>query len=231
MSTLTTRIRSVAEVQADEPVLAQLRALVGLSWEQPVPLLDDALTHVDSMLLGRDERGALVGFMTWRLKTAVTSAGERFNAVYAGLGAVDAAWQGQGLGKQVIYGGIEAGIEELSQRPGTSSAKPVVWTTTASPVGYLGLAKRFAKGFNPRADGSYDAAVLPMLEALKSMLGARPEHADPHPFVLRAFSSKRYVARTHDALTQVVEQKKLPLFVDHHVDERSGDRLVLLFDP
>ncbi len=224
MPTLTTNSRSVLEVMADERVRAELVALVGMSWVHPEPLLTDAMTHVDSMLLGRDEAGRLVGFMTWRLQRLTLSTGRTLAAVYAGLGAVDAAWQGQGLGKHVIYGGIEAGIAELARHP--ASDQTVVWTTTASPIGYLGLAKRFTKGFNPRPDGGYDDAALPVLDSLKQVLGVLPQHHDPHPFVLRGFSQKRYASTTHQALTEVTA----PLFVSHRVDERNGDRLILLFD-
>ena len=219
MPGLSTQIRPVSDVMAEPLVRGELLRLVGLSWVDPEPLLTDAMTHVDSMLLGRDEHQALVGFMTWRHHRFTLPSGQTLAALYAGLGAIDAAWQGQGLGKQVIYAAIEAGLAERAP-----ADRAVVWSTTASPVGYLGLAKRFPKGFNPRPDGSYDAEALPLLEVLKPVLKTQPAHTDEHPFVLRGFSQKRYAPLTQNALSQV----QVPLFT--RIDERNGDRLLLLFD-
>ncbi len=221
MSELTTSIFDAQGVLASPSFRTQLVDLLSPIWQEPEKFLDESFSKIDRILLGQNESGKILGFMTWRVQKY-----SEFAALYAGLGAIDTNFQGKGLGKEIIHGGIKAGAKELNQQ--FPNLKRYIWTTTGSPIAYLGLLRQFPEGFNPQSDGVYDKMVLPMLEEFKSELGldAKKDH---HPFILKGFSSKRYTPEMHLRLSRVNSKEKIPLFDANGFDERNGDRVILVF--
>ena len=79
----------------------------------------------------------------------------------------------------------------------------------------------------PRADGSYTAQMLEVLQFIKENY-KMSSYADPvWPFVLRKFSPARYKANEADRLSKV-RGMKTNLLTTLDVNERNGDRILLV---
>ncbi len=197
-------------------------------WENAGELLTKSFSKVDRILLGRDAAGELVGFSTWNVKALRLAGGRSVAASYIGIGALSSKFQSKGWGKKIIYGGIHQASAELQQHfPGMPRW---AYSTTISPIGYLGLVAGFSTAFNPRTDGQFDSSVMPILTAVKAELGVKPSHETPgQPFVLRAFSSTRYRSEVSGSLRRVADEQQIALFREHQLSETNGDRVLMIF--
>ncbi len=222
MSEIRTEILNVAEVISSAKLVTEIENLIGASWENPSLVLRDAFLKIDRVMIGKNVKGEIVGFSTWKIKEYKT-----FAALYIGIGAIEARLQGQGVGKTIIYGGIRSGLEELTLK--SSHLEKFVWTTTGSPIGYLGLFKGFPKNFNPQPNGIFNSNILPILEILKAELGPSKVQGDGNPFILKSFSKKRYTPPMYRHLAEINAKEDIPLFSQNKIDEREGDRIILIF--
>ena len=202
----------------------QLEGLLAKSWGNASELLEESMKRVDRLLLGRDRSGKIVGFTSWRIKSYEVGG---FAAVYVGIGVIDANEQGQGVGKVVIYGGVKKAWQELSES--FPNEDKYVWTTTISPIAYLGLYRRFPTMFSPDPNGNFDATILSLLPFFKKELGAGDCNKDKYPFIVRSISLKRYIAPMKNHLIQVLQNEDIPLFQNTRVCETAGDRIILVF--
>ncbi len=216
-----------AESLANAPLVDEATALLADSWERPHATLIEALPRIEHALVVRRD-AELLGFCGWRTHEVQDDQGQRWSFAYIGLGSVSDRIKSRGGAKRVVFPAIAHAWSELATRyPDRPVERRWVWTRTGSIVSYLGLRKRYPP-LHPAPDGAVPSMFEPVLDPLRRCFGHGPAPAGTGRWVLPAIATARFCAAERERLAAIAQREVLTAM---GVEERRGDRLMMIFRP
>jgi hypothetical protein len=103
----------------------------------------------------------------------------------------------------------------------------LTWATTATPVTYFGAS--FFNDVEPFSDGSYKAANLVYVDAIRRKLELPDINASSHPYVLRGIAKNtRYSQSETHKIARFSASRKFDLLNRLEIHEGNGDRLLMI---
>jgi len=201
----------------------EIFSLLGPSYEDPTSLLERELAHCDTLYVARDPSGRVMAFflVAWE---PLSVNEEILQSVYLGLSATSQETKGSGIVRNLYARFIFDAIswEKENQR------RLLLWATTATPSAYT-AAHVICDEVAPRADGSYSPWAREVARVVRQRFGLPDLETGPNPFVLSAVAHKtRYSKAEVERISRIVEKSNFTLFRQLEIDERRGDRLLLI---
>jgi hypothetical protein len=207
----------------DPALRAEITDLVTPSYVDARAVLAREFEHNDVAYLARDIGGRLVAFflVAWE---DIPIEGQLTPTVYLGLSATSQSTKGTGTVREA-YSAFIADAVAWEQEQGR---RLVLWGTTATPSAYNAVRLLFAD-LQPLPDGGFSPTQVAAVARFRECLGVGPPAADEHPFVLRGVAANTLYAPEESArITRISRDKQFRLFDLLGIDERRGDRLLLL---
>ena len=209
-------------LRADAALQAELAGLAGPSYEDPSAILAREVADCTHLYLRRDADGRLAGFFMVRHELAAAAGG--LPLVHLGWSVCRDDLKGRGA-TMALFG---RGIRDVQRWERRLGRRALLWSTTASPTIYLGVARHLAE-VEPRPDASYSADGARHAARLRARLGAAAPAAGEHPFAVRAIAAAtRYSAAERARLERVCRQRGFGLFARLGIDETRADRLIFI---
>jgi hypothetical protein len=197
--------------------------LLSPSYEDPTTLLERELDHCDTLYVARDPSDRLMAFflVAWE---ALTVNQATLKSVYLGLSATSQENKGSGI-IRCLYERFRSDAyswEKENQR------RLLLWATTAAPSPYSAVNHLFDEVV-PGADGSYSLWAAGVAQVLRRRYGLTSTDSGLNPFVLRAVAhNTRYSKSEVERINRIVEKNNFTLFRQLGIDERRGDRLLII---
>jgi hypothetical protein len=215
---LTSRVRieqtPIEVVRADKGLVDRLLGVVAGSYVDPRAALDYALsrnTHVHLLTDGGEVRAyCFAAYETLMDRPAV----------YIGLAGTEVSDRSKGRFRALLRDfavHVRAHEDRLQ-------ANAVVYARTAHPSAYRALCS--VLDVDPKPDGSYSPENGDLARALRTV--RYDDGSTGHPFVLRASAKYYYSEREHEYIARVRSRLGPDVIGLLGVDERRGDRLLLL---
>ena len=190
------------------------------SYEDASVVLAAALSNYDTVYLSRDDDDKLISFFMAGHEDVYIAA-QSVPTIH--LGWTCAAQETKGLGAaRLLYSQFIDDSLKLQKSKGESL---LLWGTTATPIGFYLYHKHFV-GVQPGYDGTYPGTVIEVAEALRRRLGVISTNANP--FVLPGISKARFSQDEIRRIKEISANKAFTLFKDMGIDERNGDRLLVV---
>ena len=207
----------------DDRLRSEILSLLSPSYEDPTQLVERELANCDTLYTDRDPSGALKCFFMvgWH---ELRIGDEMHGAVYLGLSAASPDVQNT------------ARVRALYDKFNSDAAKwerercrdLILWFTTATPSAYYAGANVFDKA-EPYLDGTYSVWYQQIVAAIRERQGYAEQ---PHPFVIKNVAlGTRYSQRELERIEKVCAKSGFTLFEDLGVNERMGDRLLVVCRP
>ena len=144
-------------------------------------------------------------------------------AVYLGLSATREGLKSSGSVRSLY----RRFVEDAQVWEAKSGERLILWYTSATPSSCLAAEIIFAEA-EPRPDGSFSEANLPILTSIRAGL-RKPAAPGDHPYVVRGcFSCRRYSPTERQRIAAISEKTRFTLLSDLGVDETQGDRLLYI---
>jgi len=201
----------------------EIAELVAHSYLDATALLERELAHNDLLYYIRDDEGRLATFFMVARECLHVDR-RPTPSVFLGLGATSQRTKGSGLVRQLYRAFLtEArGWEQALDRP------LLLWATTATPSAYYGAGLVFAD-LQPRPDGSFTAEGAAIANVLRRRYGLGPLDAGGNPFVMHDVATgTRYSPEEEARIEAICREKRFDLFEKTGVDQRNGDRLLVI---
>jgi hypothetical protein len=207
----------------DASLKEEIFNLLSPSYEDPTSLLEREVEHCDTLYVARDIDGRLMAFflVAWE---PLTFNGKTLPSVYLGLSATSQETKGSGIVRN-LYERFRCDASSWERE---NRRQLVLWATTATPSAYAGVNLLFDQ-VAPCADGSYSRWAACMARIICRRFSLADTEPDSNPFVLRAVAHKtRYSDAEVERISKIVEKTNFTLFQHLEIDERRGDRLLLI---
>jgi hypothetical protein len=211
---------SVSSLRVNQAHLGSVVDIVRESYADPDAVLAAALADADTAYLGFDDSSELESFFLVRKSGPTISSGSGPKpTMYLGLSAT----RGDSKGSGRIVRLYRRLILDAQSDPALASA--IAWGTTATPVAFAVVQSLFTE-VEPRPDGEFTTQGAHAAAQLVRGLGREP---DPNqPFVIRGLASYRYASAERERIAHITHKKRFTLFDRLGIDERRGDRLLLV---
>jgi hypothetical protein len=177
--------------------------------------IEHEATHV---YFSRRVDGRLSGIFFARLPEPTLDIGPMVG--YMGLTANAVTGIDGGFSRHLWKAYLRHSREEGSKNP------LLTWYRTASPFGLYPCHHLLLNG-EPRLDGSYSRKGAATMLRLREIYGLPLEDGE-HPFVVRRYASARYSAFEVARSAKFGSSEAARLFVKLGINEKSGDRLLML---
>ena len=201
----------------------EIAELVAPSYVDATAILEREMDHCDLLYHVRGEDGRLVNFFMIA-RESVQIDGCATPTIFLGLSATSQATKGSGL----VWDTYKAFITEACGWERLLSCPLLLRATTATPSAYHALNRLF-DDVEPRPDGSYTPEGARIANSLRTLYGLAPVGAHENPFVLRGVASRtRYSPEEEVRIAEICRRNEFDLFDKVGVDERQGDRLLLI---
>jgi hypothetical protein len=218
---MKTKKALIDDVRADPRLVSEIRDLLAPSYEDARAVLDRELDNNSDAYLLTNDAGRLDAFFMVGWGRPPQIAG--MSAVYLGLSACRQEHKGRGLTIRLY----RQFIRDAATWEATHQERLLLWATTAYPL-ILAVFYRFFDVLAPRPDGVCTDEVSRLAWDLRSQLAGR-YRAGPHPLVFRGVATAtRYSDGEFARLEASRSQLDHDLFREWEIDERRGDRLLLL---
>lgn len=193
------------------------------AYEQPEAIIRYSIEPNDTVYCLLNEKDETEGilFTNWADQSLLLTDNQQIKCIYIGWGVVRPVSQGKGIFRQMLEF-LRAEVFSYFQM----DRKPLcLYARTASPQVYRRLKRVFAN-LQPESDGQFSEDVLPIVTMLRSSWSQPVK--DEHPFAL--YKAARYhYSSTHAAIIeQDSRQRPVVLFENLSINERKGDRLLML---
>lgn len=210
-------------LRRDPALQAELAALAAPSYDDPGAILAREVADCSHLYLGHDRSGQLAGFCLSRRDAPAAGQDDR-PLVHVGWSACREDLKNSGAAMALF----ERCIRDVQDWERQIGRRALLWSTTASPTIYLGVARHLAE-VEPRRDGGYSAEGADHVRWLRKRLGFGPAADGEHPFVLRGVArATRYSAREAARVARVCARKRFDLFETLGIEERREDRLLFI---
>lgn len=208
-----------AALRRNPLLIATLATLAGPSYDDPSTILAREVAGCTHLYLGREADGRPAGFVfTTR---SVLDDGAGLPLLHFGWSAARADLKNSGA-TMALFEHCILDTQAWERQLGRPA---LLWATTASPTIYLGIA-RFLADVEPHCDGRYTDDGARLAALLRARLGAP---AGGHPFALRGVAAgTRYAVTERRRIDQIRDRKRFALFAALGIDERCGDRLLVM---
>jgi hypothetical protein len=140
--------------------------------------------------------------------------------VYVGLAGTDISGRAKGYFRQILTN-IKNDVKEYQVN---FTERVVVYARTAHPSAYKAFSSIFE--IDPKIDGSYSAQGMDI--ALKLRTAHYDEVISDHPFVLRRSATYYYSDIERNYICQFQKILKDDIIRKLNIDERQGDRILLV---
>jgi hypothetical protein len=211
----------LVDLRSDPVLTAEIRTLLAPSYEDAGPVLARELENNTDAYLLRDASGRLQALFMVGWEKPGRVAGQP--VVYLGLSACREENKGRGLTIRLYRQFNRDGAAWEA----AEGERLLLWATTAHPL-IVAVSHRFFEVLAPKTDGSVPDEAAALAEDLRGRLPAE-YRTDPHPLILRGVATcTRYSASESARLEAARAQLERDLFREWDVDERRGDRLLLL---
>jgi len=221
--TLPVRRIEKPDWHAGSRINREIAELVAHSYVDATALLAREFAHNDVLYYIRDEEGRLATFFMVS-RECLHIDGVPTPSVFLGLGATSRRTKGSGLVRRLYQAFLaEArGWQQALDRP------LLLWGTTATPSAYHGVSLIFAD-LQPRPDGSFTAEGATIANVLRRRYGLGPLADGGNPFVMHGVATAtRYSPEEEARIAAICRDKGFDLFDRTGVDQRLGDRLLVL---
>jgi hypothetical protein len=211
-------------VRNDARLKEEILNLLAPSYEDPTSLLQRELEHCDMLYAARDQIGRLMACFMVAWEPLTINEGT-LQSVYLGLSATSQETKGSGIIRNLYdrFRSDASSWEKENQR------RLLLWATTAAPSPYTAVNLLFDEVV-PGADGSYSLWAAEVAQTLRRRFGLPGGEPGLNPFVLKAVAhDTRYSESEVERINRIVEKNHFTLFEQLGIDERRGDRLLLIF--
>ena len=190
------------------------------SYENAEQILSAVVPTYDTIYVARDDNDELLAFFMCGFENIAIN-DEITPTIH--LGWTCAARQSKGSGAaQALYKQFVADSQTIERSTGN---RFLLWSTTLTPVGVHLYHKYFADVF-PDIDGNYSPETARIAEALRRRLNA--PKTDAHPFVLKGTAAARFSEQERMRIKEITANKSFTLFDKLGINERDGDRLLVI---
>lgn len=190
------------------------------SYEDASIVLSSALVSYDTAYLAHEDDGKLVSFFLAGHEN-ISVEGQTLPSIHLGWTCSTQETKGSGIA-QLVYKQFMSDSLNLQRALGVEF---LLWGTTATPIGFHLYHKHFAD-VEPNYDGSYSPEAEKIAVALRERLGATND--GDHPFVLKGCNKARFSQQELARIEIVNQANSFSLFNDLDIDERAGDRLLVV---
>ncbi len=211
-------VQKIKNFSSDGKLREEIFSLVQPSYIDPTSLIEREFANNDTIYLIRDETNQLVAFFM--------TGDDNFdgiNLTYMGLSAVRHEYKNSGVGKQVYLAQLEDSL--ILQKELKSNI--ICWATTATPSVYFSV-YRIWEYVNPDNDFKYSDEAFHI--AKKICQKHKYTFKDENPFVLKNVAKKtNYSIIEKQRISEFNLKKGFKLFDEFDIDEKQGDRLLMIF--
>jgi len=208
------------EFRSNSGLHEEIIRLASPTYEDPSALLIPAIIQFDTAYLARDDDGRLLSFFMHGYDEIIL-ADRILPAIHLGWTCATQDTKGSHL-VRALY---EQFLKDAQAAQDAEGIDFTLWGTTATPVGFHLYHKYFAD-VAPDVQGNYSSEALEIANALRARLSC--EHSETHPFVLSGVSRARFAEQEKERIDQIAQNKNFSLFDELKIDERNGDRLLVI---
>jgi hypothetical protein len=210
-------------LKIDTQLRSEILSLLAPSYEDPTALLEREVAACDTLYTDRDPDGKLKCFFMvgWQ---DLSIGGAHQNLAYLGLSGASVDVKNTAR----VRGLYDKFNSEAVQWERDQGQTLVLWFTTASPSAYYAGANVFDKA-EPFLDGTYSKWGLQVVCAIRERQGYGNSC---HPFVAKSVAlATRYSLPELERIQRICSKSNFQLFEQLAVDERGGDRLLVVCRP
>jgi hypothetical protein len=193
-------------------------------YDVPSAMFGRDIKHCNCIYIVRKDEKIVSYFMSaW--ETLMIN-GDIHDSVFCGLTCVDLRFRHT---KQAILPFIQFILDayEWEQK---NKKKLIQWCTTVTPTSYLIVNKMWGTE-NPDMEGRYNEYAKTIALAIKKEFYKIEVDEVNHPFVLKRVAYQtNYSSQEVAFQKQIIIKKKITIFDDLAIDERQGDRLLLVME-
>jgi hypothetical protein len=211
----------IEDVRADPVLVSEMRDLLAPSYVDARPVLDREFENNTVAYLLSDDTGQLDAFFMvgWDQPGRVSD----MPTVYMGLSACREEYKGRGLTIRLY----RQFIRDAAAREAEQGRRLLLWATTAHPL-ILAVFYRFFDVLAPQPDGACTDKFAKLAWELRGQLKEQ-YRVGTHSLICRGIATgTRYSDGEMARLEASRSQLDLDLFREWEIDERQGDRLLLL---
>lgn len=190
-------------------------------WKSPEPFLRSEVAKTQRCVVAREDDGHVVGYASWGYHSVLVGE-ERHETAYLGLASIHRDRHRKGIARSLIPSTFLKVFFKLKEMAPEQSHH-FVWGTLFSPVSWKGMHLLPFRA-SPNQDGALEDVHRSILPQLKERLGAKAEHDDPLPYVLRGYSKGFY----REELAQGFERMspEFPALDRIGLNHERGDRMI-----
>ncbi len=214
-------VSSDDEFRSNSDLHEEIIQLALPTYEDPSAVLIPAVIQFDTAYLGRDDDGKLLSFFMHGYDEIVLS-----DCV---LPAIHLGWTcatQETKGSHMVRALYEQFLVNAVKEQRDLGIEFTLWGTTSTPVGFHLYHKYFADVV-PDNQGRYTPGSLEIADALRLRLTGE-QVATKHPFLLPGVSKARFSQSEMERIGQIAINHDFSLFEDLGIDERNGDRLLVI---